>query len=106
MNVDDDFWFQIEDKEPGTTLASPSPPSPQQGSRTGSSGLTRDVIALDDDDSDEPDDWIFGTGAGWKKEGVSDSHVRAVTPPLIPSSQPRSRHRPPTQLQEVIDLSD
>ena len=107
MNVDDDFWYQIDDKErtgeTGTALASPSP----QGSETGSNGLTRDVIALaDDDDSDErePDDWILGTGG--KKGGVIDSHVRKVTPPLVPSSQPRSRHRPPTQFQEVIDLSD
>lgn len=111
--MDDDFWYQIEDKEPtgetGTTLESPSP-SPQ-GSKTGSiGGLTRDreVIALDDDDSDsdEPDDWILGNGGN--KGGVSNSHVRKITPPLVPSSQPRSRsgHRPPTQFQDVIDLSD
>ncbi len=101
MTVDDDVWYQIEDAErageTGTTLASP------QGFKTGSSGASRDVIALDDDDSDEPDDWILGTGRN--KEGVSDRHVPRVTPPIVPSTQPRPGHRP-TQVHEVIDLSD
>lgn len=101
MNVDD-VWFQIEDGEragetTGPALASPSP----QGFRTDSSGATRDVIALDDDDSDEPDNWILGTG-----RNASNSHVPRVTQPIVPSTQPRPGHRAPTQVQEVIDLSD
>lgn len=95
--MDDDVWYQIEDAEPAgetrTTLASP------QGFGTGSSGVLRDVIALDDDDSDEPDDWIL-------RNGVNDRHVPRVTPPIVPSTQPRPGHRPPTQVHEVIDLSD
>ena len=106
MNVDDDVWFQIEDGEragetTGAALASQSP----QGFRTGSSGATRDVIALDDDDSDGPDDWILGDGRN--KENVSKSHVPSVTQPIVPASQPRPGQRgAPTQVQEVIDLSD
>lgn len=101
--MDDDVWLQIEEGErvgetTGPALASLSP----QGFRTGSSA-TRDVIALDDDDSDEPDDWILGNG---RKEGASHRHVPSITQRIVPASQPRPGHKAPTQVQEVIDLSD
>jgi hypothetical protein len=109
MDVGDDFWGeldQIEDAERGSGSGRPSAATSTQGSRTlvsnfGSAAI-REVIELDDDEeSDEPDDWIFGNS--WNKENVSDSKVRRVTPPPVPSSQPRPK---PTQVQEVIELSD
>jgi len=107
MNVDDDFWDHIDGMEFTGERGTPASPS-LQGSRTAasnrSSGATRDVIALDDDESDEPDDWIVGTVRN--KETVSDRYARGVTPPLVQATQPRPGNRLPTQVQEVIDLSD
>lgn len=109
MDMDDDFWGvldQIEDAErtggSGRPSTSPSP----RGSRTvvsdRSNAATCEVITLDDDEeSDEPGDWILGYGGN--KESVS---VHRFAPPPVQSSQPRPRPEPPSQVQEVIDLSD
>lgn len=107
--MDDDFWGvldQIEDAErtggSGRPSASPSP----QGSRTvvsdRSNVATCEVITLDDDEeSDEPGDWILGYGGN--KESVG---VHRAAPPPVQSSQRRPRPEPPSKVQEVIDLSD
>ena len=112
MDVDDDFWGeldQIEDAERTGGSGRPSASTSAQGSRTitvvsdHSSGAKGEVITLDDDESgdesDEQGDWILGNGG-------NTISVRRVTPPPVPSSQPRLRPERLTQVQEVIDLSD
>lgn len=107
--MDDDFWGeldQIEDAERTGGSRRPSASTSPRGSTTvvsnRSDGATREVITLDDDEeSDEPGDWIFGYGGN--KENAS---VHGVIPPHIPSSQPRPRPEPLTEVQEVIELSD
>ena len=110
MDVEDDFWGeldQIEDAERTGRSGRPSVPAPLQGSGTAALnralGATREVITLDDEES-EPDDWIYRISGN--KGTVSHSQRHRVTPPPVPSSQPRHRHKPKTQVQEVIDLSD
>ena len=106
IDVGDDFWGeldQLEEAERTGRSGEPSASASPQVSRAAvpdrSNGGTPEVITLDDDESDEPDDWTFGSHRGNK------ANVR-VRPPPVPSSQPRPRPEQSTQVQEVIELSD
>jgi hypothetical protein len=112
MDVDDDFWGELDQIEDvgriggngRISVVSASTQTSRTAISNRFSGAAQDVIALDDDENGhEGDDWVFGNGGN--KENVSDSHPR-VTPPSAPLSQPRPGHRPPSQFQEVIELSD